>query len=82
MICQINFSACESNLCCPLHEVLNIEASSIEVNDIYQSICQKLLEVHFESPRIRSYERYNLFLKELKNRNIKFSKVESRALIF
>lgn len=81
MICQINFSTYESNPCRE-HEVLNIEASTTEVNEIYRSILKKPLGILFDTPRLRSLERYELFLQELKNRKIKFSKVEPWALIF
>lgn len=82
MICQINFSTYESNPCWELQEVLNIEASTTEVNEIYRSISKKPLGILFDTPRLRSLERYDLFLQELKNRKIKFSKVEPCALIF
>lgn len=80
MICEINFSTYESNPCWELHEVLNIEASSQEVNEIYQSILKESLVL--DTPRLRSLERYDSFLQELKKRNIKFSKVEPCAFIF
>ena len=81
MICNINFSTYESDPCWEHYDVLNIEASSSEIDDIYKSISLNSNLIG-DDPHSCSLLRYEAFLNELKKRGIKYTPIKSVNFIF